>query len=234
LPAPPPSLTSARYAADLNEIKLIGKSDSGSRTAEQTSIARLWAGIATTGAPNTATNFIVIWNNIVRDASRQRYMALVDVARLYALVNTSIHDSVHTTQTSKFVYGLWRPVTAIREAGNDLNAATDPDPTWLPLLTTPPYPSYAGNLATIGAGAARALELAFRTNDVPVAVTWRQSGGLPDVTHQFANFWAAAEEQSNSRLYGGIHYRFDQEAALKIGRSVAQYVFANFMRPLSH
>ena len=86
------------------------------------------------------------------------------------------------------------------------------DPTWLPLLGTPPYPSYAGNMATIGASAARALQLAFGTNDMPVTATWRQSGGLPDVSHQFPGFWEVAEEQTESRIYGGIHYRFDHVA----------------------
>ncbi len=117
-------------------------------------------------------------------------------------------------------------MTAIRQADTDLNPATDPDPTWLPLLTTPPYPSYAGNMATIGASAARALQLAFGTNDIPVTATWRQSGGLPDVSHQFDGFWQAAEEQSESRIYGGIHYRFDQVAGQQIGTSAADFVFA--------
>ena len=118
-------------------------------------------------------------------------------------MNVSIHDGLQTTQTSKFVYGLWRPVTAIREADTDLNPATDADPTWLPLITTPPYPSYAGNMACIGASAARALQLAFGTNDVPIKATWRQSGGLPDVTHEFDGFWELAEEQNMARIYGG-------------------------------
>jgi hypothetical protein len=83
--------------------------------------------------------------------------------------------------------------------------ASEPDPGWLPLIATPPYPSYAGNLAIIGASAARSLQLAFGTNDIPVAIRWRQSGGLPDVTHHFDGFWQAAEEESLSRIYGGIH-----------------------------
>jgi hypothetical protein len=231
LPPPPPTLTSARYATDLNEIKAIGKSDSMTRTPEQTAIARLWAGVATTGAPNTATNFLSIWNNIVRDVAQQRRLSLVETARLFVLVNVSVHDALQTTQTSKFVYGLWRPVTAIRQADTDLNAATDPDPTWLPLITTPPYPSYAGNMATIGASAARALQLAFRTDEIPVTATWRQSGGLPDVSHHFNGFWDVAEQQNMARIYGGIHYRFDQEAGQTIGRSTAEFVFANFMNP---
>ena len=232
LPPPPPSLTSERYATDLNEIKLIGKSDSSTRTVEQTAIARLWAGIATTGV-GTATNFLSVWNGVVRDVAQERRLSLVEAARVFVLVNVSVHDALQTAQTSKFVYGLWRPVTAIRQADSDLNSATEQDPTWLPLLTTPPYPTYAGNMATIGASAARALQLAFCTNDIPVTVTWRQSGGLPDVSHDFQGFWQAAEEQSESRIYGGIHYRFDQVAGQTIGKSAAEFVFANFMTPRS-
>jgi hypothetical protein len=233
LPPPPPSLTSQRYADDFNEVKLIGSSNSATRTAEQTSIARLWAGIATTGT-GTATNFYSIWNNLARDVARERDLSLVETARLFVLVNVSIHDTLHTTQTSKFVYGLWRPVTAIRGADADLNPATDAETDWLSLLTNPPYPTYAGNLAGIGASAARALQLAFGTNDIPITATWRQSNGLPEVSHEFDGFWQAAEEQSMSRIYGGIHYRFDQEAAQQTARSVAEFVFANFMRPRSH
>jgi hypothetical protein len=233
LPPPPPSLTSPRYATDFNEVKLLGKSDSAMRTPDQTSIARLWAGIATTGV-GTATNFFSVWQNVARDVARERHLSLVETARLFALMNVSIHDGLQTTQASKFVYGLWRPVTAIRGAEDDLNPATDADPNWLSLLTNPPYPTYAGNLAVIGASAARALQLAFGTNDIPVTVTWRQAGGLPDVSHQFDGFWEAAEEQSMSRIYGGIHYRFDQEAGQQVGRTVADFVFANFMTPRGH
>jgi PAP2 superfamily len=230
LPLPPPSLTSARYAADLNEVKLLGRFDSTVRTPEQTAIARLWNGTATTGT-GTATNYLSIWSNIARDAARERRLSLVETARLFVLLSVSVHDALQTAQTSKFIFGLWRPVTAIREAASDLNDATDPDPAWLPLLPTPPYPSYAGNMATIGASAARALQLAFDTNDMPVTATWRQSGGLPDVSHQFPGFWEAAQEQADSRIYGGIHYQFDHVAGQQIGRSVAEFVAANVMGP---
>jgi hypothetical protein len=225
LPLPPPSLTSARYAADLNEVKLLGKVDSAARTAEQTTIARLWSGVG------TSTGFFSVWNNVARDVVLARGLSLVDAARVFVLVNVSIHDALQTTQASKFVYGVWRPVTAIRAADTDLNPDTDPDSTWLPLITTPPYPSYAGNLATIGASAARALQLVCGTNDVPVAVTWTQLGGLPDVTRHFDGFSQAADEEFVARIYGGVHYRFDQEAGRQVGRSAAEFVFANFMRP---
>ena len=225
LPSPPPSLTSARYAADLNEVKRLGKSDSAARTEEQTTIARLWSGVETT------TGFFSVWNNIARDVVLARQLSLVETARVFVLVNVSIHDALQTTQASKFVYGVWRPVTAIRAADTDLNPDTDPDSAWLPLITTPPYPAYAGNLATIGASAARALQLVCGTNDVPVAVTWSLPGGLPGVTRHFDGFWQAAEEEAMARIYGGIHYRFDQQAGQQVGQSAADFVFANFMRP---
>ena len=170
-----------------------------------------------------------IWTSIAGDVARARQLSLVETARLFVLVSVSVHDGLQTAQGSKFVYGLWRPVTAIRQADTDLNPATEPDATWLPLLTTPPYPSYGGNMATIGASAARALQLVFGKNDIAVTATWKQSGGLPDVSHQFDGFWEVAEEQSDSRMFGGIHYRFDQEAGQNIGKATAEFVHANFM-----
>ena len=172
-----------------------------------------------------------MWNNVARDVVLARELSLVETARVFVLLNVSIHDALQTTQASKFVYGVWRPVTAIRAADTDLNPDTDPDPTWLPLITTPPYPSYAGNLATIGASAARILALVCETNDVPVAVTWSQSGGLPDVTRHFEGFSQAADEEALARIYGGVHYRFDQQAGQQVGRSVAEIVFAKVVRP---
>jgi hypothetical protein len=167
-----------------------------------------------------------IWNGIVRDVARGRGLSAVEAARLFALVNVSVHDALQTAQTSKFVFGMWRPVTAIQQG--DPFSGTTPDPTWTPLLGTPPYPSYAGNMATIGASAARALQLAFRTNDIAVKATWKQSAGA-DVSYDFAGFWQVAEQQSESRIYGGIHYRFDQVGGQAIGRSTAEFVFANYM-----
>jgi hypothetical protein len=225
LPSPPPTITTARYAVDLNEVKRLGRVDSVDRTAEQTTIAQLWSGVGTT------TGFFSVWNNVTADAVNARRLSLVEAARLFVLVNVSIHDALQTTQASKFVYGFWRPVTAIRNADTDLNADTDPDPAWLPLITTPPYPAYAGNLATIGASAARALQLACGPDAMPVAITWKRTGGLPDVTRQFGDVSEAADEEFMARIYGGVHYRFDQEAGQQVGRSVAEFVAATVMAP---
>lgn len=228
LPPPPPSVTTDRYAADFNEVKLLGQRESSARTSEQTTIARLWAGVGSNGT-GTATNFLSVLNNITGDVARTRRLSLVQTARLFVLVNVSIHDALQTTQSSKFVYGVWRPVTAIHFADTDLNMATDADPAWAPLITTPPYPSYAGNIVTIGTSAMRALQLAFGRDDIAFSATWKQSAGS-DVTQHFSSFSEVADQMFMARIWSGIHFRFDQEAGRQIANSTADYVFAHYLQ----
>lgn len=224
LPPRFPELTSPQYTEDFDEVKEIGSVASASRTAEQTQLAQLFAGVITrTGVP-------VAWNNIARDAAIHHGLSLVETARLFVLMTTSMMDGLITSQTSKFVYGLWRPLTAIRQADTDLNDLTTADPGWTPLLGTPPYPSYAGNMACLGASAARALALGVGTNDMPFTVLWLGNTGNPDVPKSYTGFWQFAEDEANSRIYGGIHFRFDNEASQMVCSEVAEYVHENFMR----
>ncbi len=228
LPPPPPQLNSAKYAEDFNEVKLWGSATSPVRSTEQTLRSRLFAGVV------TRTTLFAMWNNVTRDAARAKGLSLVDTARLFALVNVSINDAVQTSHTSKFVYQFWRPVTAIRRADEDLNPATDADPSWSSLITTPTYPSYAGNMASVGASAATALGLVLGSDDFPVTVLWLGSTGQPDVTRNFAGFWELAQAQADSRVHGGIHYRFDNVAGQQQAVKVATFVFNNFMVPKNH
>ncbi len=223
-PNPPPALTSAEYAADLNEVKEIGSVTSTKRTADQTQVALLWANV------NTPTSVWFVWNNVARSLAISRQTTTAENARLFALMNISFHDALQTTMASKFVYGLWRPVTAIRRADEDNNPDTSPDPNWLPLLGTPPYPTYAGNHAAIGTSQSTILGLFFGRDDIPFQHTWEGPGGA---TRSYAGFTAMANEEERSRVYGGIHFTFDQVAGQSAGRNVANYVFLNLMKPHS-
>jgi len=225
LPRRPPALNSQEYADAVNEIKAIGGATSSVRTAEQTLQARLWASVG------YKENWGGVWNQVTRFMALSRNLSLIESARLFALVNVSMQDGVQTAQASKFVYQLWRPVHAIQLADQDMNAGTDPDTTWMPLLTTPPYPSYAGNMACIGASTARALALYFGTNDALVSVQWSSTDGINYVVRSFPGFWQLAEHQGASREYGGIHFHFDTTASQEACPKVANYVYANFMRP---
>jgi hypothetical protein len=214
-PGPPPALTSRLYAADFNEVKAIGSRTSTTRTADQTQVAMLWR------LPVTNN---VVWNRIAQDVAEVSDNNLVENARLLALMNMALNDGLETSFASKFYYGLWRPVTAIRRAGEDGNPATEADPTWVMLHPgVPPYPSYAGNASTIGAACATVLADFFGTDDVSFAVDW-SAYGFPGVTRSYDGFWEAADEQARSRVYGGIHFNFDSTAGQQIGRNVANYV----------
>jgi hypothetical protein len=221
-PAPPPAMTSAEYAADLNEVKELGSVNSTTRTADQTQVARLWANV------NTPTNFLLVWNNVARTVSLDRDLRTVETARLFALINMSLHDALLTTFTSKFQHGLWRPVTAIRRADEDGNENTLADASWSSLIPAPSYPSYAGNMAAIGTSQATILALFFGRDDIRFQHTWAGAGGA---TRSYAGFNAMADEQERARVYGGIHFTFDNVAGQSVGRNVANYIFTNIMRP---
>ncbi len=223
-PPPPPELTSVEYAIDFNEVKELGAVNSTRRTAVQTLIAQLWAQV------NTPTTNSFVWNSVARNVAISRNNTTVENARLFALFNIAVHDALITSVTSKFRYGLWRPVTAIRRADEDGNPDTEPDAEWLAFLANPPYPAYAGNMAAIGTAHATTLALVFGRDDIPFQNTWE---GTPSEgrTRSYLSFGQMANEEANSRIYGGIHFRFDSEAGQSIGRNVGNYVFLNFMRP---
>ena len=223
LPPPPPALTSERYAEDFNETKSLGSATSDVRTAEQTEIALRIAAVGFSTPP--AEPFF----KVAADVARTQGLSLVDTARLFAFVSVAEHDGLQTSFTSKFAYGLWRPVTAIRRADEDGNPLTDHDPDWIPLLITPPYPTYAGNASCAAAAAARALQLVFGTDEVPFSVTWAGIAPNPDVTRDYDRFSELAEEFARSRIYGGIHFQFDSDASQSACPRVADYVYANYM-----
>jgi hypothetical protein len=223
LPPPPPVLTSEHYARDFNETKTLGSVTSDVRTPDQTETALRIAAVGfQTGPPE-------VWFKVAADVALTQGLSLVETARLFVFVSVGLHDGFQTSFTSKFVYGLWRPVTAIQSADEDGNPLTEADPDWMPLLVTPPYPSYAGNASCAGAVAARALQLVFGRDDVPFSVTWVGIAPNPDVTRHYDEFSQLAEEFARSRIYGGIHYQFDSDASQSACPKVAEHAYANYM-----
>jgi hypothetical protein len=224
LVAAPPALTSELYARDFNEVKAIGGTTSTVRTAEQTSIAQRWAAIG------TSTQFQHVWSNVLRDLARQNNLSALDTARAYALLGVTQHDGLLASFNGKFLYGLWRPVTAIREAERDGNSATTGDPTWLSLIPTPPYPAYPGNMTCMAAVSSRTLERVFGRDAATFSATWTGTAGNADITRPYNGFREMANEQARSRVYGGIHYEFDQQASFGVCIPLADYAFDNYMR----
>jgi hypothetical protein len=219
----PPSLTSGRYTTDFAEVKSVGAVNSTTRSPEQTQMARLWHGVGTT---TTSPN---LWNAVLIDVARAKGWNGLDLARGLALMNMIQHDALLTSFTGKFLYGFWRPVTAIREAARDHNPATEPDPNWTPLLNTPPYPGHPGNRACLSASQARLLQRVFGHDDIPVQVTW-QVAGAPAVTRQYNGFQHLADEEAKSRIWGGIHFEFESLASRGSCTQLADYGVVNVLR----
>ena len=220
----PPALTSARYATDLNEVKAIGGATSTLRTAQQTQTAQMWQSVGFSTGPFGA------WNNIARDVSRARGLNGLETARVFALLAVTLHDGLQTSFTGKFIYGFWRPTTAIREAGRDNNPATEADPTWVAAVPTPPYPSYPGNMACIAASASTVLARLFGRDDIPFSITWA-GVNQPDVIRSYNGFRQAGDEEERARVYGGLHFTFDNLASMGACTNVANYVYDNYLRP---
>jgi membrane-associated phospholipid phosphatase len=220
-PAAPPALDSAEYAAAFNEVKDLGSATSTTRTDEQTQIAKFWNdGLGTAFAMG-------YWNRIAEQVATDQGLSLVQDARVFALLNIAEADAQIACWDAKYTYNLWRPVTAIRAADTDGNPDTEADATWTPLLTTPNFPSYTSAHSTLSAAAAGVLTALFG-DDYHFTVG---AESVPGVTRSFDSFEAAAAEAGRSRIYGGIHYQFDNVNGQALGAEVADYVVGGLLKP---
>jgi hypothetical protein len=155
---------------------------------------------------------------------------LSENARLFALLNLAEADAAIVSWDNKYSTNFWRPVTAIRQADQDGNAATDPDPNWLPLIATPPFPTYPSGHSTFSGAAAEILKSFYGTDAISFTTSAESAMSIPD--RSFTSFSQAALEAGKSRIYGGIHYRFDNEHGLETGQALGQFVFANELQPV--
>ena len=237
LPSPFPQLESAAYAEDVNEVKRVGRAAGGpiapERTDAQTRFAQLFA-----ASPGTiyfsAMNPIRLWANVARDMSRQHGLSLVGTARLFALTMVTLHDSLLTSHNSKAVYRLWRPETAIAHADIDDNPATEAEAGWTPLVITPPYPAYASNMTCLGAGGARMLANILGSDAQTFNAVWYAADNSVVWSEPYTSLWKFGDDEANSRIWGGIHFRFDIDASQVSCVQVADYIFDNYMQRARH
>jgi hypothetical protein len=215
--AGPPPLTSLEYAADVNEVQRVGAAVTTERTADQTESARFWAGTAPT-----------FWNRTAVAAAERRHTTLSENARLFALMNMAMADTVFTTWESKYFFLLWRPIHAIQLASTDGNDLTIEQGDWMPLLANPPYPEYTSGHQSLS-GAAATVLTAYFGSGIPVTGT---SEGLPGVTRSWPNFEAAADEAFMARIWAGIHFRFAMRDTRQSARQIAAYVLQNVAQRL--
>jgi hypothetical protein len=216
---PPPALTSAEYASALDEVKRLGGKGSTARSAEQTAYAAFWYEFSDIG-----------WNRAARVAASERKLGLQETARLFALLNMALSDAYVAGWDSKFHYNFWRPTTAIRRADLDGNPATAADPTWQSELVTPPVQDHPSTHSALGDAAAAVLAQVL--GDATPFTMASTSSLTPGATRAFASFTAAADENADSRVMAGLHFRFACRAGQALGRQVGSWVATTALQPV--
>ena len=160
---------------------------------------------------------------------------------------------------SKYFHKFWRPVCGIREADvgtgpsglGDNNPATTGDATYVPLCApasnlnpgqnfTPPFPAYPSGHATFGGALFQTLRRFYGTNNIAFTFVSDEYNGIttdntgavrPLLPRSFNNLSEPEEENGQSRIYLGIHWKFDKDGGITMGRQVGDYVFDNAFRP---
>jgi hypothetical protein len=216
LPGPPPALTSAQYAADVNEVKEIGRDTSATRTPLQTELALFWH-FADCMDENRSARSVV-----------SAEASLVENARLFALLNFAAADALITGMRAKFIHNLWRPHHAIRLADTDGNPETEADPAWTALIVAPRFPEYISNHAVFTAAMMRVLEREFGDERTFTL----SASGYPALTQTFDRFSDAAAEVREARIWAGIHFRTADEVGGSVGEAIADYTVDHFLQPL--
>ena len=254
---PPPALNSAAYASAYNEVKALGGDGIITptvRTDEQTVIGIYWAydGTPSLCAPPRLYNQITM-----TIADLKKTHNVLELARLLALVNTSMADAGIAIWESKFYYDVWRPVTGIRESDpgtgptgtGDGNASTIGDPTFTTLGApasnlngpnfTPPFPSYPSGHAGFGGALFQTLRRFYGKDRIPFTFISDEFNGVtqdnnqnprPLIERSFSSLSQAEEENGQSRIYLGIHWSFDKTEGIAQGNRIADYVFDHLFK----
>lgn len=216
-PPGPPELWSEEYANEVDLLKRMGAAKSSERTAEQTEIAKFWSDFSYTVTPPGH------WNQIAQEVARAKDFSVREKVRLFAMLNITLSDVAIACWDSKYAFNFWRPVTAIRAADKDPNNETEAVKDWMPLLNTPAFPEYVSGHSAFSAAGAVVLAKFNGGDAVNFSVP---SDSLPGNWRHYQSLWKCAEEVSQSRLYGGIHFPSALEDGLTMGRQIAEHVVA--------
>jgi hypothetical protein len=204
-------LNSELYAADYDEVRVLGSRANTNRTPEQADSAQ----IRETGEDWTM------------DIYAQHPLPLLESARRDALFWMAGMDAQIHLSDAKWTYSFWRPITAIREGANDGNAATVGDPAWTPFLDTHPHPEYPSALVATTAALSEVLVALHGDN-----FSFNATSGSPVKTRTFARLSDYVQDGIIARLVGGTHFRNSCNAGAQMGRQIAQHAFQNFLRPI--
>lgn len=216
---PPPALEWGAYTRDFTEVKAVGRDDSVLRPFDRTTVAQFYA---ITSPVNWA-------NSVARQVATAQSRSITENARGLALMNMALADAAIAVFDTKYHYNFWRPETAIKAAATDGNDRTDADDSYKPFIVAPCFPSYPSGHATLSTAAKEVLDRLYGASGHNITLT---NPLLPDVALSYTEFKRIVEDIDDARVFGGIHFRFDQDGGGEQGRSVGAYIFKNKLKPI--
>ena len=186
---------------------------------------------------------------------RSTFPDALELARFLALVNVAMADAALAAWESKFYYLYPRPVTGIRDATPATAPIAAPVPFWAPLGApvtngqagrvnfSPPFPAYTSGHATIGGALFQSFRRYWNDNNGPTFtfVSDEFNGlnsdpGCPTPRgfkpQTFPNFATAEHDNAYSRIYLGVHWKFDADQGIILGNKVANYVFDHVFKAI--
>lgn len=229
---PPPKINSQNYTNAFNEVKRYGSTESEVRTKDQAHFAMWWKDFVEKSH-----------NRLARELIVKEELNLWESARAMALLNMTVYDAYINVFDNKFHYNHWRPFTAIRWASNDENPDTEEDKEWNNLHKhTYAFPSYPSAHGTASSAAMRVLSntlgvgdeytFTMTTEEVESAGPFSEKVMMDPPSRSFNSFSEAGLEASMSRIYLGIHFRYDSEEGHRLGNAIGDYANKNFLTEL--
>ena len=215
-PGGPNSLTSQEYADDLNQVEQLGRIDSTTRTADQTTQARFWT-----------DHDIRQWNDGMLRLASDRGLDLVQTARMLAMAHVAGGDAMIACFDAKYHYWFWRPYQAIPQADSDGNPQTVADPSWRPLGATPNFPEYPSAHACHSTAVVEALDAFFGTDKVPFTLDSRVTG----TTRHYDRLQDVVTDVDLARVLVGFHFLSSDLQGSALGRKVGRYVADHDFQP---
>jgi hypothetical protein len=213
----PPALTSHEYAKAYNEVMTVGSIDSTERPQDRANVALFYA----------ASSPTQVFNQAVQQVAQERWHSLSENARALAVINMAMNDSLVASFLNKYHYNFWRPETAIHAGDTDGNPKTNPDPSFVPFVTTPCFPSYPSNHGSAANGAAEILRRIYGEGGHFITLS---NPAVPNIVLQYTTFKQITDDISDARVYGGIHFRTDQVAGERLGKAIGKAVYKNNLR----
>jgi hypothetical protein len=215
----PPELVSGWYAHDLAEVNAVGDTSSTERPPDRAAVALFYAA----QPPHRG------WNLVARQLAAAQPTDVTTTARTFAIMNMALSDAHITVFETKYFYTTWRPETAIRRADEDGNNHTDSNPGFKPYVLTPCFPSYPSAHGAGGGAARVVLERVYGRKGHDLTLT---EPGAPGITLHYTDLRDITDDVSDARVYGGIHFRFDQDAGSRMGEDVGRYDDETLLLPL--